>query len=77
MLPALLRHLGGVDHPASGDADGKLDCAAQSSDPCLTEGSSTLSPAAVGPVRCQQVRVSVVDVKTGQQVGNQFKVDAM
>jgi hypothetical protein len=30
MLPALLHHLGGVDHPASGDAGGKLDCAAQS-----------------------------------------------
>jgi hypothetical protein len=42
----------------------------------LTEGSTTLSPATVSPFRCQQVRVSVVDVKTGQQVGTQFKVDA-
>jgi len=42
----------------------------------LTEGSTTPSPATVGPFRCQQLPVSVVDVKTGQQVGNQFKVDA-
>jgi hypothetical protein len=42
----------------------------------LTEGSTTPSPATVGPFRCQQLPVSVVDVKTGQQVGNQLKVDA-
>jgi hypothetical protein len=41
-----------------------------------SEASTTPSRATGGPVRCQQVGVWVVDVKTGQQVGTQFKVDA-
>jgi hypothetical protein len=42
----------------------------------LTKASTTPSRATGGLVCCQQVGVWVVDVKTGQQVGTQFKVDA-